>query len=84
MELLQSSGLEPLAIAGHSLGEIAALYAAGVISLPDALRLGTQHGRFMNEAAEGGMAAIKNIAPDIIERILPEVPGVLVVANYNA
>lgn len=84
VELLQSSGQEPLAIAGHSLGEIAALYAAGVIGLHDALRLGTERGRFMNEAAEGGMAAIKDLAPEIIERILPEVDGVVVVANYNA
>ena len=84
VELLHSSGQEPLAIAGHSLGEIAALYAAGVIGLHDALRLGTERGRFMNEAAEGGMAAIKDLAPEIIEKILPEVNGVLVVANYNA
>ncbi len=84
VELLQSSGQEPLAIAGHSLGEIAALYAAGVIGLHDALRLGTERGRFMNEAAEGGMSAIKDLHPDRIEEILKQVEGVVVVANYNA
>lgn len=82
-ELLRSSGQEPLAIAGHSLGEIAALYAAGVISLHDALRLGTERGRFMNEAAEGGMAAIKDLPPETIEQLLGQVSGV-VIANYNA
>jgi [acyl-carrier-protein] S-malonyltransferase len=85
VELLRSCGQEPLAIAGHSLGEIAALYSAGVIGLHDALRLGTERGRFMNEAADGGgMAAIKDLAPDVIEQILPQVGGVVVIANYNA
>ena len=84
VELLRNSGQEPLAIAGHSLGEIAALYAAGVIGLHDALRLGTHRGRFMSEAAEGGMSAIKDLDPSIIEQVLSQVDGIVVVANYNA
>lgn len=84
VELLRTSGQEPLAVAGHSLGEIAALYAAGVIELHDALRLGAERGRFMNEAAEGGMSAIKDLAPEIIEHIVASVDGIVVVANYNA
>ncbi len=83
VELLRNSGQEPLAIAGHSLGEIAALYAAGVVGLHDALRLGTERGRFMNEAAEGGMAAVKDLSPEAIEQVLAQVEGV-VIANYNA
>lgn len=83
VDLLRSSGQEPLVIAGHSLGEIAALYAAGVINLHDALQLGTQRGRFMNRAADGGMSAVKDLSADVIERILESVPGV-VIANYNA
>lgn len=84
VELLRSSGQEPLAVAGHSLGEIAALYAAGVIELHDALRLGAERGRFMNEAADGGMSAIKDLEPETIEQIVASVEGVVVVANYNA
>ncbi|MCC6509575.1 MAG: ACP S-malonyltransferase [Pirellulaceae bacterium] len=85
VELLRESGAIPLAVAGHSLGEITALYAAGVITLADAIRLGVERGRLMNEAAEGGMTAVKDLAPEKIEEILAGVTnGIVVVANYNA
>ena len=84
-ELLRESGCTPSAIAGHSLGEIAALYAAGVIGKHDALRLGAERGRLMNQTAEGGMVAIKDIAPERIEELLSETScSSVVIANYNA
>lgn len=52
----------PVAMAGHSLGEIAALVAAGSISAADGLRLVAERGRLMQEGAEtagdGGMTAV--------------------------
>jgi [acyl-carrier-protein] S-malonyltransferase len=59
--LLQSRGLEPAFVAGHSLGEYSANVAAGTFTLADALRLVRRRGRYMQEAVpvgEGAMAAI--------------------------
>ena len=56
-------GIEADVMAGHSLGEITALVAAGAIGDADGLRLVAARGRFMQEAAEetgdGGMTAVR-------------------------
>ncbi len=84
MELLKHSGIAPVAVAGHSLGEIGALYAAEVITLHDALRLGAERGRLMSQSALGGMLAVKDLAPEKIEELITQVNGTVVLANFNA
>ena len=49
-ELLAADGLQPVAVAGHSLGEYSALVAAGVLSFAEALTLVGTRGRLMLEA----------------------------------
>jgi len=75
----------PKAIAGHSLGELAALAAAAVISEADGLRLAAVRGRVMQEVAEaageGGMAAILGGSDNAME--LAHRHG-LTIANDNA
>ncbi|MCX7929474.1 MAG: ACP S-malonyltransferase [Chlorobi bacterium] len=75
------------AVAGHSLGEYTALYAAGVFSLEDALRLVSLRGELMYTAGierPGAMAAIIGLDDSTVESICREVAGTVVAANYNS
>jgi [acyl-carrier-protein] S-malonyltransferase len=78
--------VEPDLMAGHSLGEIAALAAAGAVTAEDGLRLVAARGRLMQEAAEraadGGMMAVRARERTSVERVAEE--GGLTVANDNA
>jgi [acyl-carrier-protein] S-malonyltransferase len=77
---------EPELMAGHSLGEISALVAAGAMDAEDGLNLVAARGRLMQEAAEaagdGGMLAVKPTDRDQVDR-LAEDAG-LTVANDNS
>lgn len=80
---------EPAAVAGHSLGEISALAAAGAFSFADGLRLVRKRGELMKRAgdlAPGGMAAILGVDIPTLDKVCAEAStvGELVqVANDN-
>jgi [acyl-carrier-protein] S-malonyltransferase len=79
--------VEPAFLAGHSVGEYAALVAAGVLELPAALRLVQRRAELMAEAdGEGGMAAVIGLDRDAVQIAVDAVarPAELVVANDNA
>jgi [acyl-carrier-protein] S-malonyltransferase len=59
--LLQSQGLEPSFVAGHSLGEYSAHVAAGTLAFEDAVRLVRNRGRYMQEAVPVGVGAMAAI-----------------------
>ena len=76
--------------AGHSLGELSALAAAGVLSPESVLSLASLRGRLMAEAdpqGQGGMAALLKMEQDAVEDVVRETVAetglLLIVANYN-
>jgi [acyl-carrier-protein] S-malonyltransferase len=79
-------GYEPALMAGHSLGEISALVAAGALDAEDGLRLVAARGRLMQEAAEetgdGGMLAVRARERAPVEEVAAQTG--LSVANDNA
>jgi [acyl-carrier-protein] S-malonyltransferase len=87
-DLLAERGIEPSYTAGHSLGEYAALYAAGVLSFEDGLDIVARRGELMARAGErrpGTMAAVIGLDRAQIEQVLRAVTeGVVVAANHNS
>ncbi|MDQ4003364.1 MAG: acyltransferase domain-containing protein, partial [Actinomycetota bacterium] len=79
-------GLRPDVVAGHSLGEYGAAYAAGCFDLETGLWLVAQRDRFLAEAAEdapGGMVAVLKADPAEVEEAVGSSEG-SVIANYNS
>ena len=82
-------GAQPAVLAGHSLGEYAALVAAGALSLADGARLVRTRGRLMQDAApagSGAMAAVLGAEDALVEEVCQAASGegVVVAANYNS
>ncbi len=78
--------LRPDVVAGHSLGEYGAAYAAGCFDLETGLWLVSERDRFLSQAARdtpGGMVAILKADPAEVEKVLDDSEG-SVVANYNS
>ncbi|ADQ14538.1 ACP S-malonyltransferase [Halanaerobium hydrogeniformans] len=85
--VLEEEGIRASAVAGHSLGEYSALYAAGVLSFADGLKLVRKRGELMDKAdpeGKGTMAAVIGLEDQIVEDICEQVDGICQVANYNS
>lgn len=82
---VRDGGKQPDFVAGHSLGEYNALYAAGVFSFEDGLKLVKRRGELMSQAKNGGMAAIINSSEQQIREILREANlSTIDIANLNS
>ena len=78
-------GDRPGMVAGHSLGEYNALFAAGAFDFLTGLRLVKKRGELMAQARNGGMAAVIGITASRTEQVIQENGlGSIDVANYNA
>jgi len=85
-QILKESNIFPRAVAGHSLGEYAALVSSNVLKFRDALKLIILRCNEMekaNNSNDGIMAAVLNASKNDISQIISLAKGVLVVANYN-
>jgi len=88
LRVLEANEILPDACAGHSLGEYAALVAAGKLSFEEALMLVSRRGELMAEAdpkKNGAMSAIMGLSGDAIEKIIQDAAKgrALTAANYN-
>ena len=86
--VIQATGLEPQAVAGHSLGEFAALVAAGALSFTDACSIVLERSRAMAEACRaepGAMSALVGLSLEEANEVCSVAGrgGILVVANEN-
>ncbi len=80
VSLLEAAGVSPEAVAGHSVGEVAAAWAAGVLSLEDAASLVAARARAMQALPEGGgMWAIAAPEAEVVASI-ESVDGVSIAA----
>jgi len=73
--VLQSIGIMPSYVAGHSLGEYSAHVVAGTLSFTDAVRAVRNRGKYMQEAVPvgvGAMAAVLMLASDKVQQVCEE------------
>lgn len=83
---LERAGYKPAIVAGHSVGEYAALVAADVLDYGHGLWLISQRGKLMKEAgafSPGGMAAVLGLDDEVVEKCCRDIGPNVVVANYN-
>ncbi|MFP4299130.1 MAG: ACP S-malonyltransferase, partial [Spirulinaceae cyanobacterium] len=81
-DLLKAQNQQPQCVAGHSLGEYVALYAAGVFDFETGLKLVKQRAELMSQASGGKMVALMGFKRDQLNAGIENNPDV-VIANDN-
>jgi enediyne polyketide synthase len=84
LEYLRRLGIEPAAVAGHSLGELTAFHAAGACDERTLLTLAAVRGRAMAAPAEAGTMAALACSRERAEGLVARADGYVVVANVNS
>ena len=85
LKKIQDTKIKPSYVAGHSLGEYNALFAAGAFDFETGVKLVQKRGALMSQASGGGMAAVIGLNEEKIANIIKENNlNNLSVANYNS
>ncbi|MDQ3815279.1 MAG: acyltransferase domain-containing protein, partial [Armatimonadota bacterium] len=84
LALWRSWGIEPAATLGHSVGEVAAAYAAGILSLEDAAKVVIQRSHVQEAAAGKGRMAAASVSFEQAQQALSAYDGRLSIAALNA
>ncbi|HWW20528.1 MAG TPA: type I polyketide synthase [Steroidobacteraceae bacterium] len=81
----QELGLRPAAVVGHSMGEVAAAYVAGALTLQEALEVICARARMLDQHGPRGLMALVDLPADQAEQLLREQPeGSVWIAAYNS
>lgn len=83
VDLLKAEGKQPDLLAGHSLGEYVALYAAGVYDFATGLKLVQKRGELMDKSEGGKMVALMKFDRSTLETVIDATENV-VIANDNS
>lgn len=83
VDIMKDKGIQPDLVAGHSLGEYVALYAAGVFDFESGLRLVKRRGELMNSSGGGKMVALMRFKRKELDEEIAKNPDV-VIANDNS
>ncbi|MFC7548700.1 SDR family NAD(P)-dependent oxidoreductase [Plantactinospora sp. GCM10030261] len=83
LALLDSIGVRPDVVIGHSLGEITAGYAAGALDVDDAMAVAYHQGRMLQRATGGGGMLAVGLPAERATRLLADLPAGLSLAAVN-
>ncbi|WP_200301035.1 type I polyketide synthase [Streptomyces adelaidensis] len=81
-ELWRAYGVEPVAVIGHSLGEVAAAVCAGALEVPDAARVVAVRARLLS-GLRGGAMAVVDLDDDELDFLERDFPGVHVAVHSS-
>lgn len=87
LEAMKENGIGFEAVAGHSLGEYAAMAASGMVSVSDGFKLIKARAEAMQKAAEqneGAMCAVIGLSSSEVEEVCESVEGYVTAVNYNS
>jgi phthiocerol/phenolphthiocerol synthesis type-I polyketide synthase C len=84
VEVLREMGISPAATVGHSVGEIAAAYVAGALSLHDAVRVVFARSSLQGQTAGKGKMAAAGMSPEAIAPLLEKDGGWIEIAGFNS
>ncbi len=85
LQLLRRLGVDAAQLAGHSYGELVALYAGGALSFDDLIRISEARGRTMIESAEDGLGTMAAVTANeaSVKAVIDSIDGAYI-ANLNA
>lgn len=85
LKKIQDSGVKPDFVAGHSLGEYNALFAAGIFDFATGLKIVQKRGELMSQAVGGGMMAVLGLDERQLTEVIKEKNfHTIEIANYNS